>query len=67
MRGWMRVLLLAALAVAAVGACARTGDIAAPEGAGARMDGGAPPPAEGSTQTDSSGDTRWGGYIGGGG
>ena len=66
MRGWMRVLLLAALAVAAVGACARAGDIAAPEGAGARMDGGAPPPQEGSTQTDSSG-ARWGGYIGGGG
>jgi hypothetical protein len=65
MRGWTRALLLAALACAAAGACARGGEIAAPDGA--RMDEGAPPPdpAGANTQGDSSG--RWGGYIGSGG
>lgn len=67
MRGWMRVLLLAALACAA-GACARAGEIAAPDGAGARMDGGAPQdPAGATTTSDSSSGGRWGGFIGSGG
>ncbi|HEX6373658.1 MAG TPA: hypothetical protein VF006_32325 [Longimicrobium sp.] len=63
----MKAVLLAALAGAAAGACARGGEIAAPDGAGPRMDGGAAPqdPSGASTATDSSG--RWGGYIGGGG
>jgi hypothetical protein len=66
MRGWTKGLLLAALVCAAAGACARAGDIVAPDGADVRMDESAPPPADGAVQSDSS-DGRWGGFIGSGG
>jgi|GEM_PF-4712125 len=64
MRGWIRGLVLAALLCVAAGACARGGDIAAPETGDARMDEGTqsvPPPPP----PDTTG--RWGGFIGGGG
>lgn len=63
MRGWIRATVLAALIGAAVGACARGGDIAAPEAGDARMDGAAGDST--STQNDTTGG-RWGGFIGGG-
>jgi hypothetical protein len=65
MRGWTKVLLLAALICAAVGACARDGEITTPDGARPRMDASAP---QGTTppESDSSGG-RWGGFIGSGG
>ena len=64
MRGWIRAVLLGALIGAAAAACARAGDIAAPQTGGARKDEGThhtplPPPAD---STD-----RWGGFSGGGG
>lgn len=67
MRGWTRALLLAALACVAAGACARGGEIAAPEAEGPAMDGGTttssePPPT---TPPDTTG--RWGGFGGSGG
>ncbi len=68
MRGWMKALLLAALVGAVAGACARAGEIAAPDGAGPQMNGGATPPQDstgGTTASDTTG--RWGGFIGGGG
>ena len=65
MRGWMKALLLAVIACAAAAACARTGDIAAPENAGPQMDDAAPAGTEPLPPADTSG--RWGGFIGGGG
>ena len=67
MRGWMKALLLAALVGAVAGACARAGEIAAPDGAKPRLNGGTTPPdpTGGSTASDTTG--RWGGFIGGGG
>lgn len=66
MRGWIRVLLLAAAVGAAAGACARGGDIAAPDGAGPSLDGTPADTSGGSTQTDTTGG-RWGGFAGSGG
>jgi heme A synthase len=63
MRGWIRAAVLAALLGAAVGACARAGDIAAPDGTTVRMDGADDPMPTGADSTGG----RWGGYIGGGG
>ena len=67
MRGWMKALLLAALVGAVAAACARAGEIAAPDGAGPQLDGGAAPPPVPGTTTESDTTGRWGGYIGGGG
>ena len=65
MRGWTKALLLAALACAAAGACARDGDITTPDAARPGMDESAP---QGTTPPESdSSDTRWGGFIGSGG
>lgn len=66
MRTWTKVLLLAAIACAA-GACARAGEIAAPDGAGPRLDGGAPEDPTGATTSSDSSGGRWGGFIGSGG
>lgn len=63
MRVWIRAAVLAALVGAAAGACARGGDVVAPEAAGARMDGAAGDTTH--TDADSTGG-RWGGFIGGG-
>lgn len=66
MRGWIKALLLAALVGAVAGACARAGEIAAPDAAGPQLDEGATQDSTGATtSSDSTG--RWGGYIGGGG
>lgn len=66
MRGWTKAVLLVALACAAAGACARTGEIASPDDARPRMDGS----ASGQDSTVAEGDSssgRWGGFIGSGG
>lgn len=67
MRGWTRALLLAALTGAAVGACTRGGDIAAPDGAGARMDTAPDTTSTTTTTTSTDSTDRWGGYGGSGG
>jgi hypothetical protein len=63
MRAWIRALVLAALLCVAAGACARGGDIAAPDAGDARMDGA---PAD-STHTSPDTTGRWGGFLGSGG
>ena len=67
MRGWTKALLLAVLACAAVGACARDGDLTAPEAAAAVMDEGATPPDTSGSTTHGDSTGRWGGFIGSGG
>ena len=72
MRGWIRMMLLAAVAGAASASCMRADGIAAPDAADAVLDESATPPATGTTdeggatEPDSTG-SRWGGYGGSGG
>jgi hypothetical protein len=67
MQGWKKALALAGLAAAA-GACGRSGELVAPEGAGFEMKQSPPttePATHNTAPADSSGG-RWGGMIGGG-
>lgn len=66
MRGRIRALVLAVAVGAAAAACARGGDIAAPDGAGPSLDGAPADTTGGGTQTDTTGG-RWGGFAGSGG
>lgn len=66
MNGWKKAVI-AAVILAAAGACGRADGIAAPDAA--RFDEQAPPPADtaadATAETDSTGG-RWGGFLGSG-